>query len=102
MSAFTNAFARASSVLAQTLNDGTCTYQGTSASGVEVPYMLERDVQLYDDDSPARIATTIEVQVSAIGDGRSRQGDRIVTAGRTWTVQQVIKDDGHWRTLEVT
>lgn len=102
MSRFGDHINRLDEAVMQHLSDGTCTYQGTATNGVEVPYMLERDVQLYDDEGPARIATTIEVQVSAIGDGRSRQGDRVITPSRTWTVQQVIKDDGHWRTMEVT
>lgn len=86
----------------QHVRDGTCTYQGTLATGTEVPYLLERDIEVFDEQGPAGLATTIQLQVSAIGGGRSRQGDSIVTSDRAWKVQRVLKDDGHWRVLEVT
>lgn len=84
------------------LNDGLCEYQGVEAGAISAPYMLERDIELYSDDGPARIATTIDVRSKDIGGGKSYQGDTIITASRTWRVVQVISDDGCWRKLEVT
>lgn len=84
------------------LNDGECEYQGAEGGAISAPYMLERDIELYGDDGPGRIASTIDIRTKDIGGTKSHQGDTIVTASRTWRVVQVISDDGCWRKLEVT
>lgn len=83
------------------LNDGTCEYQGATVGAVSAPYILERDTELYSDDGPARIATTIDIRPKDIGGGNTEKGDLIITPSRTWRVIQVISDDGCWRKLEV-
>nr|WP_175488809.1 hypothetical protein [Halomonas muralis] len=82
------------------LGDGPCTYQGAGlvASGIE--HILERDFEAQDDDQVAMRVTTISVRVSDVT--TSRQGDTIATPSRTWTVQQILEDDGHIRRLYVT
>lgn len=88
--------------IAVRLNDGVCEYQGAEGGAASAPYMLERDIELYGDDGPGRIASTIDIRTKDIGGTKSHQGDTIVTANRTWRVVQVISDDGCWRKLEVT
>lgn len=82
------------------LGDGPCTYQGAGfvASGIE--HILERDFEAQDDDQVAMRVTTISVRLSDVV--TSRQGDTLVTPARTWTVQQILEDDGHMRRLYVT
>ena len=84
------------------LSDGQCEYQGVEAGAIAAPYLLERDIQLFDDDGPARIATTIDLRSKDIGRGKTKKGDLIITPSRTWRVLRVLNDDGYWRKLEVT
>lgn len=87
------------------VNDGLCQYQGAAANATDAPYILDRDVELFDGSGPdqgvAQLVTTVSIQSGLLG-GASRSGDRIITAARNWTVQQTLKDDGHMRQLYVT
>ncbi|WP_311949248.1 head-tail joining protein [Halomonas piscis] len=76
--------------------DGLCQYNGTPG----VVHQLEKDWEVMDDDQVAMRVTTICIMVKDVA--KSRQGDQIITPGRTWTVQQVLEDDGHVRRLWVS
>lgn len=81
------------------LGDGPCDYQGSiSASGIA--YLLEEGWEIYDENRPDLRVTTISVLVRDVA--RSRQGDKIVTPHRTWSVEHILSDDGHWRRLWVS
>ncbi|MES3674606.1 hypothetical protein QC589_01480 [Halomonas elongata] len=82
------------------LSDGTCDYQGSSSSASGVRYMLDHDFEVYDENQVAMHVTTVSVHVNDVA--TSRQGDQIVTPSRSWTVQQILEDDGHLRRLWVS
>lgn len=71
-----------------------------SATASQIPVILDRDFEVMDEDQVAMRVTTISVQVSLVA--TSRQGDSIALPGRTWTVQQILEDDGHIRRLWVS
>ncbi|GAA3704314.1 hypothetical protein GCM10022421_08920 [Oceanisphaera sediminis] len=102
---WSNITSRMDEAIMATVNDGLCQYQGTAANATDAPYILDRDVELFDGSGPdqgvAQLVTTVSIQSGLLG-GASRQGDRIITAERSWTVQQTLKDDGHMRQLYVT
>lgn len=82
------------------LTDGITTY--TTASGKIIPeirYILERDLEVYDEDGVAQRINAISVAASEVPE--SEAGDLIETPGRKWTVWSVLADDGHWRRLRV-
>ncbi|SHK53786.1 head-tail joining protein [Halomonas caseinilytica] len=82
------------------LSDGTCDYQGSASSATGIPYMLDHDFEVDDENQVPMHVTTVSVQVSDVA--TSRQGDQIVTPSRTWDVQQILEDDGHMRRLWVS
>ncbi|MDN3525640.1 hypothetical protein QWY79_10225 [Halomonas sabkhae] len=75
-------------------------YQGAStAPGILV--VIDRDWQVYDKDQLPMRVTTISVMSADVP--QSEQGDQInVASDRTWTVQEVLEDDGHERRLWVS
>ena len=74
-------------------------YAGSTTAS-QVPVILDRDFEVYDEDQVAMRVTTISVQVSQVP--TSRQSDSIALPGRTWTVQQILEDDGFIRRLWVS
>lgn len=74
-------------------------YQG-AVTAPDIMVVLERDFEVYDDNQIAMRVITISVLIADVAE--SRQGDTIATNGRTWTVQQVLTDDGHVRRLWVS
>lgn len=100
-SRFARANARANRVMMDRLSDGLCTY--TLASGaqlLEVPYQLDLDHEVYDQDQVAMRRPTVLVPVERVP--TTEQGDLIITPTRTWTAQQVLEDDGYWRRIYVS
>lgn len=85
----------------QHLSDGTCSYQGVSFLSENAGYILDQDHEVYDDNQVAQRVTTVCIEVKHLPSA-SRIGDQIITAGRTWKVQQTLEDDGHLRRLYVT
>lgn len=75
-------------------------YQGSESSSPELYVVLDRGYEVYDQDQVAMHVTTISVLVADVA--TSRQGDTITLPGRTWTVQQIIEDDGFERRLWVS
>lgn len=75
-------------------------YLGAStASGILA--VIDRAWQVEDQDQLSMPITTISVMVADVP--KSRQGDQVaMTSGETWTVQQVLEDDGHERRLWVS
>ncbi|RUR51415.1 head-tail joining protein [Vreelandella populi] len=72
---------------------------GVLISGVWV--VIDRDWESYSDDQQlAGRITTISVMTTDIA--RSDQGDTVITPAKTWTVEEVVADDGHIRRLWVT
>lgn len=84
----------------QHLGDGTCTYTGAGFVAKDIGHILDRSHEVYDENQLAQRVTAISVMVADVP--TSRQGDTITTASRTWTVQQVLEDDGYLRRLYVT
>lgn len=82
------------------LGDGAGTYHGVGFTATEARYILDRDFEVYDEDQVAMRVTSLSVEVAVVPS--SRQGDSFVTADRTWTVQQILNDDGQLRRLWVT
>jgi len=83
------------------LSDGACRYVTAGGTVIDnVPYLLDRDFEVQEDDQVALRVTTISVRVSRVS--KSGRGDTITAAGRTWNVQQTLEDDGSWRRLYVT
>lgn len=83
------------------LNDGVAIYRtsdGTDIPGVE--YMIERNLELYDEQGVAERVTAITIRSSAVKD--SRYGDQIITGNRTWTVYQTLEDDDQLRRMRVS
>lgn len=100
-SRFARANARANRVFMERLSDGLCTYQPASGPALlEVPYQLDIGFEVYDTDQVAMRVPTILVPVERVP--TSPQGDQIVLPERTYTVQQIIEDDGQWRRLWVS
>lgn len=75
-------------------------YQGSESSSPELYVVLDRGYEVYDQDQVAMHVTTISVLVADVA--TSRQGDAIAVPGRTWTVQQILEDDGFERRLWVS
>lgn len=75
-------------------------YQGSESSSPELYVVLDRGYEVYDQDQVAMHVTTISVLVADVA--TSRQGDAISVPGRTWTVQQILEDDGFERRLWVS
>ncbi|WP_278369512.1 head-tail joining protein [Vreelandella titanicae] len=75
-------------------------YQGSESSSPELYVVLDRGYEVYDQDQVAMHVTTISVLVADVA--TSRQGDTIAVPGRTWTVQQILEDDGFERRLWVS
>lgn len=75
-----------------------------SQVGVLIPgiwVVLDRDWESYSDDQQlAGRITTICVMTADVA--RSDQGDTVITPSKTWTVEEVVADDGHIRRLWVT
>lgn len=82
------------------LGDGIGTYRGSGFTVMEARYILDRDFEVYDEDQVAMRVTSLTVEVTAVPS--SRQGDSLTTADQTWTVQQILNDDGQLRRLWVT
>lgn len=82
------------------LGDGPCTYQGSGFVAQGAPHILDRDWEVYDENQVAMRVTTVSVWASSVPE--SRQGDQVITADRTWTVQQILEDDGYMRRLWVS
>lgn len=84
------------------LCDGLCTYHPAAPGGMVtgIPYQLDLSFEVYDQDQVAMRVATVLVPVDRVA--ASRQGDRIELPERTWTVQQIIEDDGQWRRLWVS
>lgn len=82
------------------LGDGPCSYQGADGALPGVSHILDLDFEVMDEDQVAMRVTTVSVRVLDVA--RSRQGDKVVTPARTWTVQQILEDDGHIRRLWVS
>ena len=78
----------------------TVDYQGSGFSASDVLAIKDSSFEVYDQDQVAMRVTTFSVQ--AVDVPTSRQGDRIITPGRTWTVQQILEDDGFDRRLWVS
>lgn len=72
------------------------------AGGGSVPLMavIQKDWEVMDDDQVAMRVTTVCIMARDVS--KSRQGDQVITPGRTWTVQQILEDDGHVRRLWVS
>ncbi|MGE4534658.1 head-tail joining protein [Halomonas sp.] len=81
------------------LQDDLADYTGATMAS-QVPVILDRDFEVMDEDQVAMRVTTISVQVIDVA--TSRQGDSIHLGGRTWTVQQILEDDGFIRRLWVS
>ena len=75
-------------------------YIAGSSSIPDVPYLLDRDYQIYDDNQLPQVITTISIPSNAIE--RSRAGDRFIVGGKEWKIHQTLEDDGHWRRLYVS
>ena len=95
-------------------------YQGQGFTVEQLQAVIERDFVIYDQDQLPQRVVAIEVQVADVP--RSHQGDTVVTLAddwrdkrlwayddywsqapkRTWTVQQILEDDGLIRRLYVT
>ena len=75
-------------------------YQGSESSNPELYVVLDRGYEVYDQDQVAMHVTTISVLVKDVA--TSRQGDAIALPGRTWTVQQILEEDGFERRLWVS
>lgn len=82
------------------LHDTRADYQGASATAADIRVILDRDWEVHDQDQVAMRVTTVSVRVADVAS--SQQGDQIITADRTWTVQQTLEDDGHLRRLWVS
>ncbi|CAM9358905.1 unnamed protein product [Ectocarpus sp. 12 AP-2014] len=83
------------------LSDGLCAYTLISgAQLLDVPYQLDLDYEVYDQDQLARRVRSILVPVERVPG--SSQGDQIVTLNRTWMVEEILEDDGYWRRLWVS
>lgn len=100
MSAFQNAFARAADVMGASLGDGLCSYESAAGTVPDIHYQLNRAHQLYDQHGVAQLVTSVNLRADLLP-ASSRRGDRVVTPGRTWTVEQTLEDDGHFRLLYV-
>lgn len=74
-------------------------YTGSTTAS-QVPVILDRDFEVMDEDQVAMRVITISVQVSDVAS--SRQGDTVTLGARTWTVQQILEDDGFIRRLWVS
>lgn len=74
-------------------------YAGSTTAS-QILVILDRDFEVQDEDQVAMRVVTISVMVADVA--TSRQGDTIVLPGRTWTVQQILEDDGHTRRLWVS
>lgn len=98
--AFADHTARLSEAVSLHLWDGSCQYTGTGVSHAGIPHQLEKDWEVMDDDQVAMRVTTICIMAKDVP--KSRQGDQVITPGRTWTVQQVLEDDDHVRRLWVS
>lgn len=75
-------------------------YHGSEASAPELHAVVDKGFEVYDQDQVAMRVTTISVRVADVA--TSRQGDTIALPGRTWTVQQILEDDGYERRLWVS
>lgn len=75
-------------------------YQGNGYTASGVLAIKDDSFEVYDQDQIAMRVTTISVQSADVP--TSRQGDRIATPSRTWTVQETLDDDGHVRRLWVS
>lgn len=74
-------------------------YQGAE-SHADIFVVIDHGFEVMDEDQVAMRVTTISVRVLDVP--KSRQGDKITASGRTWTVQQILEDDGHVRRLWVS
>ena len=75
-------------------------YQGNGYTANGVLAIKDDSFEVYDQDQVSMRVTTISVQCTDVP--TSRQGDRIVSPSRTWTVQETLEDDGHVRRLWVS
>lgn len=81
--------------------DELATYSyGAGGSVPNVRAVLDRDIEIYDEDQLPLRVTTISVPVKAVP--KSQRGDSIVMDGRTWHVNRILDDDGYHRVIEVT
>lgn len=98
--AFADHSRRLDEAVMSNLGDGPCNYQGADGVLAGVSHILDLDFEVMDEDQVAMRVTTVSVRVLDVA--RSRQGDKVVTPVRTWTVQQILEDDGHIRRLWVS
>lgn len=75
-------------------------YQGSGFTVNDVLAIKDNGFEVYDQDQVAMRVTTFSLQ--AVDVPTSRQGDQIITPSRTWTVQQILEDDGFERRLWVS
>jgi hypothetical protein len=75
-------------------------YQGSGFTASEVLAIKDDSFEVYDQDQVAMRVATFSVQTADVP--TSRQGDRIITPSRTWTVQEILEDDGFARRLWVS
>jgi hypothetical protein len=98
--AFGDHLSRMDAAIINHLRDGDGTYIAGASTLTDVPYLLDRDYQTYDENQLPQIITTISIPSSTIE--RSRSSDRFIANGKEWKVHQTLEDDGHWRRLYVS
>ncbi|MCH2341463.1 hypothetical protein ACGFZ7_16435 [Pseudomonas sp. NPDC047963] len=102
MAGFGNALAKMDAAIAASLNDGHADYLSAGgavlAEGLEV--MLDRDVERLDTVSGMLDrAVTITVRKALLQPFDRKGAFRL--DGKTWHIDGIATDDGHWLTLYV-
>jgi len=82
------------------LGDGLCDYQGAAVTANGIEHILDESFEVYDENQIPMRVRTISVLVADVPESRSQ--DVIELPDRSWTVQQVLEDDGHIRRLWVS
>ena len=82
------------------LGDGLCDYQGADVTASGIEHIFDEAFEVYDENQIPMRVRTISVLVADVSESKSQ--DTIVLPGRTWTVQQILEDDGHIRRLWVS
>lgn len=100
-SRFARATARANRVFMDRLSDGLATYTPATGTAIlNVPYQLDLEYEVYDQDQLARRVRTVLLPVEHVP--ATAEGDQIVTPPRTWRVETILEDDGYWRRVWVS
>lgn len=98
---FADHLSRMDAAIVTHLTDGQGVYHEGATVLPNIPYLIDRDYQIYDDNQLPQVVTSLSIPSSTVI--KSRAGDRFTAAdGKVWKIHQTLEDDGHWRRLYVS